>query len=295
MIRSPQWFRSSFKYPKVGERNSEVSAHVYHLRTGQTTRIETGAETDMYLPRIQWTPDNRVVVTRLNRGQSELDLILYEPASGAVSNLLHESDPAYVELETENKLVFLEKSPYFLWTSERSGYNHLWKYPLNMAAAAAPVDLTPGNFEVTAFYGFDATNGKFYYQTATPTPMDRQVWEGSIDGAAPRLLTPKKGVNDAQFCPTFDYFTHSWSDANTPPVVSLNERSGAALRTLTDNQRVRKLRQEYGFVNKEFFSFRLADGTELNGWMIKPPKMDPAGKYPVLIDIYGGPGAQTVQ
>lgn len=284
-----------FKYPKVGEANSVVTAHIYDLKTGKIVQAETGTETDIYLPRLQWTPDNRLIVMRLNRGQDQLELLLTNPDDGRNSLLHRETDPAYVEIESENKLIFLKKSPRFIWTSEKDGYMHLYLHPVNQAAAVAPLQLTKGDFDVTAFYGVDEQNGLFYYQTATPTPMDRQIWEGRLDGAAPRLITPGAGTHEAAFSPTFDYFTLTRSDANTPPVVTLNKRSGEVLRTLVDNQRVQRQRQEYGFVPKEFIRIPVANGIELNAWMIKPPTFNPAVKYPVLFDIYGGPGSQTVQ
>lgn len=294
--------RTVFKYPKVGQPNSVVSVHIYDVDAGRMMGAVMGLDPDDYAPRIHWTTNNQLVVSRLNRAQDTLELllalperILHDPEEPndwiPTRLLLRETDPAYVEIETENKLTFLHDGVSFLWTSERSGFNHLW---LHTTLTAQPLDLTPGDFEMTAFYGVDEEHGKFYYQTATPTPMDRQVWEGSLDGSAARLLTPARGVNEAAFSPTFDYFTHTWSDANTPPAITLRNRKGEVLRTLTDNQRVKNLQKEYNFSNIEFFDFKLANGIALNGYMIKPPNFDPARKYPVLFDIYGGPGVQTV-
>jgi dipeptidyl-peptidase-4 len=52
--------------------------------------------------------------------------------------------------------------------------------------------------------------------------------------------------------------------------------------------------KDYNFSRKEFFTFKTSDGIELNGWKILPPNFDPNKKYPVLFDVYGGPGSQTV-
>ena len=295
--------RSTFKYPKVGSPNSVVSVHLYDAEAGSMTGEVMGLEPDDYVPRINWTTDNQLVMSRLNRRQDTLELLLAVPARliNDPENskkwipsrlLLQETDAAYVELESENKLTFLQQGG-FLWTSERSGFQHIHQFSPSPGVTGR--DATPGNFDVTAFYGVDHKNNKFYYQTATPTPLDRQVWEGDLKGGAPRLLTPKNGTNDAVFSPTFDYFTHSWQDANTPPFVTLCKRSGEVLRTLTANERVIQLRKEYGFVDKKFFQIQLADSTLLNAWMLQPARMDSTRKYPILLDNYGGPGSQTVQ
>lgn len=291
--------RTSFKYPKVGEPNSTVSVHLYDVDADIMVGQIDALEADDYVPRLHWTTDNQLVVTRLNRRQDTLELLL-AMTSRVISDdgknwipvrpLLQEVDRAYVDVH--DNLVFLKNGREFIWTSEYNGFNHIYLHGLD-GKMLRP--LTTGNFDVTAFYGVDEKNGKFYYQTATPSPMDRQVWEGNLAGGEPRLLTPQKGTNDAAFSPSFEYYTLNRSDANTPALVTLCNRKGQAIDTFTDNTRILKAREEYGFVNKEFFSFKLADGTELNGWMLRPAILDSTKKYPVLFDNYGGPGSQTVQ
>ncbi|MEO6038376.1 MAG: S9 family peptidase, partial [Saprospiraceae bacterium] len=292
---------TAFKYPKVGAPNSVVSVHLYDVAAGGMVGKIMGLEASDYAPRLNWTMDNQLIVSRLNRRQDTLELLLALPDRMMYDAedktnwipcrlLLRETDPAYVDIH--DNLLFLQDKQHYLWTSEKSGFNQAYLYALNATAPA--LQLTKGNVDLTAFYGVDEKNGKIYYQTASPGPMDRQVWEGQLKGGEPRLLTPLPGSNDATFSPSFDYFTLTWSDANTPTVVTLRNRQGDLVRTLADNQRIQQLRSEYGFAKKEFFSFRLADGTELNGWMLKPASFDPTRKYPVLLDNYGGPGSQTV-
>ncbi|MBX2891473.1 MAG: S9 family peptidase [Saprospiraceae bacterium] len=298
--------QSSFKYPKVGEPNSVVSVHVYDVDAGNMVGQIDALEADDYVPRIHWTTDNHLVVTRLNRPQDTLELLLalsnrllHDAAANKnwipVRPLLRETDPAFVEIH--DNLIFLKNGQQFIWTSERNGFNHVYLQSMD-GKTVRP--LTSGDFDVTAFYGVDEENGKFYYQTATPTPLDRQVWEGLLTGGEPRLMTPKPGMNDVTFSPTFDFYTHTWSDINTPAVVTLCRRNGEVLRTFTDNERVHHLTKEYGFAPKEFFAFDLAPttsgaGLPLNGWILKPADFDSTKKYPVLFDIYGGPNSQTVQ
>lgn len=288
---------TEFKYPKVGSPNSRVSVQVYDLATGKTAQALPGTEEqDIYLPRLYWTPDNQLCIYLLNREQNDLSLVLYDPAAENTGMLLTEMDPAYVDMEVCDNLTFLPGNRQFLWMSERDGYAHLYLLPRHPAAAPPPVQLTKGNYDVTKFYGLDPARGKFYYQTATPTPMDRQVWEGALDTSVPhRLLTPGPGMHEATFSPSFDFYVHQWSDINTPPMAQLRTRDGDALRPLVNNDRVTRTRQQYGFAPIEFITLKAADSTDLNAWILKPRDFDPAKKYPVLFDIYGGPGSQTVK
>jgi dipeptidyl-peptidase-4 len=299
--------RTSFKYPKVGEKNSRVSVHLYDTEADSPMGEVMGLEPDDYVPRIHFTYENRLVVSRLNRRQDTLELLLtlhnrplYDQEEQKnylpVRLLARETDAAYVELEWENKVTFLKNDPgHFLLFSDHSGFQHLWRYSMEPESAESPVALTQGNFDVTAFYGVNEKTGKFYFQAATPTPLDRQIWEGDLTAGKPaRLLTPPRGTHEAQFNPTFEYMQHTWSDANTPPVIALCNNQDDTLKVLAKNERVRKLREENGFAPKEFFTFKTDDGTELNGWFIKPRSFDHTAKYPVLFDVYGGPGSQTV-
>lgn len=291
--------QSEFKYPKVGANNATVSVYIYdiaHERFAPCPDVKVNP--DDYLVRLNWASKFNLVVTRLNRMQDTLDLVLLAPEglgeylAFEQELLLRETDTAYVDVA--DYLTFLDEPHQYIWSSERSGYNHIYLYDFISGNLLSP--LTSGNFDVTSFYGVDEKNGKFYYQTATPTPMDRQVWEGDLKGVAPpRLLTTRAGANDAIFTPTFDHYLLDWSDANMPNVVSLHERNGSFLKTFEDNAHILQLRKQYGFVAKSFFKFNTPDGTELNGWMLRPDSLEAGRKYPVLVDIYGGPGSQTVQ
>lgn len=295
--------QNAFKYPKVGEKNAELSVKLYDLVDRKTLSV-MGLEKDDYVPRLHWTSDNRLVITRLNRRQDTLELLIALPGRAIfddqdettympVRPLLMETNPAYVELH--DHLYFLQTQKRFIWTSEQQGYNHIYAYSLNPEEGEKPTPLTSGNFDVTSFYGLDEKTGRFYFQTATPTPMDRQVWEGYLNGNASKLLTPKPGWWEASFSPDYSFYRLSWSDANNPPEVNLHHRDSSGSRSLVDNTHILEARKNYGLVEKKFWKFRLPDGTELNGWMLKPDSITPGKKYPVLFDVYGGPGSQTVQ
>ncbi|MFN4080715.1 MAG: S9 family peptidase [Saprospiraceae bacterium] len=285
----PRMYR--FKYPKVGQKNSKVNAWVYDLKENRKIALRTPAG-DGYLPRLYWTPDNRLVIGRLNRGQDTLDWLIANLAAGDTRLLLRETDPAYVDIESEKKITFLSDGAHFIYASESSGYNHLYLYGMD---GQLKRPLTSGAWDLTAFYGLDEKNGVFYYQSAQPTPRDREVWEGYLDGRPPRRLSVKQGYNEAEFSPTFAYYTLTWSDINTPPIYSLHRRNGELVRVLLDNERARKMRQQHGFAPFEFMRVPAANGDTLNAWMLRPPNFDPAKRYPVLFDVYGGPGSQTVK
>ncbi|WP_367392331.1 S9 family peptidase [Lewinella sp. LCG006] len=279
----------TFKYPKVGEKNSDVSIHIYDLNSGKTKEVaKTGAEWE-YFPRIKWTRKaGELCVFFMNRHQSKLELRLLDFA-GNSKTLLQEKSDYYIDIH--DNLAFLENSDQFVWTSEKDGWNHVYLY--NMDGSLAQ-QLTMGNWEVTNFYGLDEANGMIYYQAAKKNPMQREVYGQLIKGKGnTTLLAGVAGTNSAQFSSTFDYFVLTYSSQNTPATYTVMDRAGKQVRVIEDNARLQGLQKTYGVSNVEFFQFNTADDVTLNGYMIKPPNFSEKRLHPVLMYVYGGPGSQT--
>src|SRR5690606_481998 len=153
----------TIKYPKVGMPNSLVSIHIYHTDTGGQTKVDRDSEPNGYIPRIKWTQDpSKLCVFWMNRHQNHLELLLADAATGSTSLMLQEDNPYYIDIH--DNLTFLSGRDEFLWTSEQSGYTHIYRYGLDGQLRQA---LTTGEWEVTRFYGLDEKNGQVYYQAAT--------------------------------------------------------------------------------------------------------------------------------
>ncbi len=284
-----------YKYPKVGEKNSVVTAHIYELASEKTVEVqipdreEKDGRLDDYLPRLVWIPSGKLCLTWMNRHQSLQRLLLAEPSTGACAVLQEEKSKYYLDL---HDVVFLSDGSGFVMQSEKSGFNHLYKYDMKGKQVAA---LTKGNFDVTAFYGIDEKNGKVYFQAASKSPMARELFETNLKGSKAKKIKKPAGTNGAQWSSTFDYFVHDFSTANTPPQYSVCDRKGRVLRDLELNNELQSKQTDYGTIPLEFFNFKSSENVPLNGWMIKPTA--PAfqnQKLPVLLYVYGGPGSQQV-
>jgi dipeptidyl-peptidase 4 len=281
----------TFKYPKVGEANSTVTAHIYDINAAKTIKCDTGTETDVYIPRIYWTKNpNQLCVFRLNRHQNNLELLLADAASGATKLLLKETHQYYIETENTN-LTFLEDGKTFLWMSDKDGFRHIYKYDMNGKEIA---QLTKGNFDVTEIYGIDQKRAQIYYQTAEKSPIAREIRAIGLNGKGLRTLAAQVGVNDAQFSSSFDYFVLNNSTFNSPATYTVCDNNGKPQRVIEENKATKALQQEYGAAPVSFFNFKTSENVTLNGWMLKPNNFDATKKYPVLMYVYGGPGSQQV-
>ncbi len=280
-----------YKYPKAGEKNSTVSIHIYNLDAGTTSTVDVGTEKDQYIPRVKWTASaNALCVLRMNRHQNKLDYLLADASTGASKLILTEQDNYYIDIEKE-QLTFLKNGKQFINVSERDGYNHIYLYDLSGKIIK---QLTKGRWEVTEVYGIDEKNKTVFYQSAEQSPLQRDVYSVSLNGQGKKRLSMEKGTNTATFSSDFSYYILNHSTANTPSYITLNDRSGKMIRVLESNEALRRTLEQYQLSPIEFFSFNTSEGTELNGYMIKPDGFDPAKKYPVLMYVYGGPGSQNV-
>ena len=283
-----------FKYPKAGEDNSIVEVFVYDLASGETKKMDTGEETDIYLPRIKWTQDpNVLAIQRLNRHQNHLEILAANATTGETTVFYDETNPYYIDV-TDN-WTFLEDGTRFLMTSEIDGYNHIYLYLMDGTLVK---QLTSGEWEVTNVYGFDGK--EVYFQAAKNSSIERQIYAVNLKGEM-RTLINKVGTNNAGFSSNFKYLININSSVEQPHQYVLFDNKGKQVRVLEDNKEFAERIKEYNLGKKEFVTitdpaFTLPDGTqiEMQTWRILPPDFDPNKQYPVLIYVYGGPGHQTV-
>lgn len=282
--------QNKFKYPKAGEANSTVEIYIYDTNTRATVEAAIKIVDEFYIPRIKWTKDENVLsVQRMNRHQNNLDFILVNATDGSSETIFTETDDAYIDV-TDN-LTFLNDGSHFVWTSEKSGYNHIYLYNLKGKQVRK---ITKGAFDVTDFYGIDEATNTVYFASAERSAMHRDVYAVQLNGKKKRVLTTKTGTNAATFSTSYKYFINEHSNANTPNYFSLFDAQGNEVRTLKDNASLNATLSEYALSKKEFFNFDTSEGVNLNGWMMKPHDFDADKKYPVFMYLYGGPGSQQV-
>ena len=279
-----------FKYPKAGEKNADVSLHIYDVVSAKTQKIDLSTYSDFYMARLKWTNDSNVLSAQvINRHQDNLDVLFVDGNTGAKKVVLNEKDKAYVDV-TDN-LTFLKDNS-FIWTSEKDGFNHIYYYD---KSGKLKNQVTKGNWDVTAYYGFDEKNKTIYYQSVENGSINRDVYSISIDGKSKKRLSLKTGTNNATFSPNFQYFINTYSSATAAPYYSLNDsKTSQEIKKIQSNEAVEEKLAKYNVASKEFSTITTEKGHVLNTWMIKPKDFDPNKKYPVFMFQYSGPGSQQV-
>ena len=275
-----------FKYPKAGEKNADVTLHMYNVKVKNSKKVSLGDYE--YIPRIKWSNNDAVLIaTTLNRHQNNLKLHKVNALRTSTILLLNETDKAYINIT--NNLTFLVDNS-FIWSSEKDGYNHIYHYDFSGKLIN---QITKGDWEITRYYGFNESKNTVYYQSVENGSINRGVYSIGLDGKNKKLLSNEDGQNTASFSKNLNYFINTYSSAEIPPIYSLFSGEGELLKVIKDNVDLKEKLSEYKISQKEFSTINI-NGNDLNMWMVKPVDFDENKKYPMLMFQYSGPGSQQV-
>jgi dipeptidyl-peptidase-4 len=285
---SPEGDAEEERYPPAGGGNPVVRVLVAPVAGGEARTMDTGENTDIYIARVNWLTDSKhLAVQRLNRQQTVLDLLIADTTNGQTRTALNETDQYWINVS--NDLHFLKDGKRFVWSSERSGYRHLYLYDLD---GKQLTQITKGDWEVSAVDAIDEGKGLVYFTGTAKTPLERHLYRVSLDGSAISRITIHNGTHGVNMAPDTSAFVDTYSDVMTPPKQEVARADGSLLRVINENK-VPEL-ADYHLSPPQFLSVKSHDGVPFNAFMIKPPDFDASKKYPVLVYTYGGPHAQVV-
>lgn len=278
-----------YKYPKAGEENAKVSVLSYDIKSRVTRTMQVPLDADGYIPRIQFTGEkDKLMVLTLNRHQDRLDFYAVNARSTTAQLILREENKRYVDEDAYADVDFSRDQ--FVLLSERDGYQHMYLYTIGGQLVR---QLTSGEYEVTDYYGTDASGKNFYYASNEGSPLEKYIYKVDASGKKTKLST-EKGWHEAEFSTGCQYYLDKYSNLTTPPVYTLCNASGKSLKVVEDNASLKQKLASLSLGTKELISVNTADGIQLNGWMVKPHDFDASKKYPVVMYQYGGPGYQMV-
>lgn len=279
-----------YKYPKAGENNSVVSAHLYRLDSGKIIPLNLSNFKNYYIPNvIQTAKADEIVLITSQRTQNASDVLKVNTKTGEVKKLFTETDKRWIETDNVT-LEFLDDDS-FLWGSERDGFRHLYWYDKD---GKLKKQVTKGNWDVTDYYGYNPKSKEVYVQTTETGSINKVVSKINIENGKSTILSAKEGTSSASFSDNYQYFIETTSTANTPYVFTLKDGNGKTLKELQNNNDQLKKLQDDNIATKEFFTIPNEAGDQMNAWIIKPKNFDPNKKYPLFMYQYSGPGSQTV-
>lgn len=281
------------RYPFAGTPNAHVELGVINLSDKMVKWVDLGENKDFYLPRVEWTKDPDTLTYQWqSRDQKELVMRSVKWPSMEQSDLLKEESKTWLNLHDD--LKFLKNKENFLWASERDGFKHLYLYKVD----GTPVrQLTQGEWVVDEVEHIDEKEGVVYFTARKDTPLESHLYSVPLEGGEVKKLTTRSGFHDITFSKKGNSYVDLFSTVSSPPQVSLHAPSGERITWLLENE-VDKDHPLYPYLSDwltpEFGSFLTSDKTQLHYRLYKPKDFDPKKKYPVIVYLYGGPGAQRV-
>ncbi|MDQ2843887.1 MAG: S9 family peptidase, partial [Acidobacteriota bacterium] len=277
------------RYPQAGTPNARVKVGQVAVDGGETTWMQVGDTTGALLARVAWLPDSsQIAVERFSRVQDQLDLLFCNPLTGSAHTVLHERSKTWINVA--DNLFFLKSRPEFLWTSERSGFRHIYRYSTKGELLG---QLTKGDWEVVTISAIDESEKRALYTSSEASPLETQFYSVSLDGGEPSRITKVEGSHEIHANQDGSYFVDSFSSLKQPEQTVLSSGTGEQVAVLQPVDRA--LLDEYNILPGEIVSMKTDDGTVLYARLIKPADFQPVVKYPAIVYVYGGPGAQSVR
>ncbi len=277
-------------YPKAGETNPTVKLFIIDIATGKNVEIPTNSSSEVYLIKPKWLPDGSgFTFQRMNRRQNELELLVANPETGATRSLLVEKEEAFINLHDD--FIVLQDGKHFLWSSERTGWRHLYLYDMQGKLVR---QITKGEWPVEGIVQVDEKNKWIYFTASTNNGLETQFFRVNFEGTKQQQLTKAPGTHRVSMDPANKYFTDSYSSFTTPPTMNLHGAEGRLLNNLmsTNTARLDSLK----LIPPELVIVKAADGkTDLHGLLFKPVNFDPNKKYPLYVSVYGGPHSKSVR
>ena len=281
------------KYPMAGMASHKVTVGVYDLATGNTVYLKAGDPTDRYFTNISWSPDSKTIyMFELNRDQNDCRLVSYDASNGEKkAELYREQDDKYVE--PQHPIAFLPwDCTKFVMQSQKDGYNHLYLLDANGKEVR---QITKGNWVVMDMLGFNTKEKTIVYSSNQISPIQRNTFAITVDGAKTKQLDNGKGYHYASLSGKSGYVLDRYSEPDVPRAIDIAATTIKAKNKPLAYFRADNPWKDYAVPEYSCGSIKAADGTtDLFYRMVKPVNFDETKKYPTIIYVYGGPHAHNV-
>ena len=280
------------RYPRAGRPNAVVELYVRDLQSGARVKVDLGANTDIYLARVNWSGDGKTLyVQRQSRDQKTLDLLSVDPTTGASRVILSQKASAWVDLNDDFRVLADGR---FIWSNEDSGWRHLYLYDRNGRRIRA---ITRGDYPVKHLDGVNEQTGDVYFTASMrdgkELPIEQQMFRANLNRTVdPVAVTPGGGWWTVSVNGPATAYVGNYSDPATPPQSALYRIDGTRVRWIEEN----RLDASHPFapyvsrLRTPEFGTMQSHGQTLVWRMTTPPDFDPSKKYPVVMQVYGGPG-----
>ncbi|MEO1043493.1 MAG: DPP IV N-terminal domain-containing protein [Pseudomonadota bacterium] len=279
------------RYPRAGRPNAVVNLYVKQIGQRRALKIDWGASPDTYLARVNWASAERLFIQTVNRDQTKLTLSRVNLLNGDVTEVYTEEQPAWINLSKD----FRALDDGFLWTTEESGYRHIFRF----SDSGDKVAVTSGDWQVLSVGSVDQDAGTVTFAGHKDSPLERHLYRVSyLEPAEPERITALGSTWAITMAPDAGSFVGRSQNTNQPVQTGIYSADGEPIAWIEENA----LDQDHPYTpfldahsTPEFGTLEAEDGTVLHYSILKPYDFDPSKTYPAIHYVYGGPGVQFVR
>jgi len=318
---------SETRYPKCGQTNPEVRIGIVTLPdpsasapdlAGSIVWADFDPAEDQYFGIPFWGSDSQeFFIARMPRLQNTLDLYSISVKDGSRTHIYNETYKTW--LDWIDQVVFTERGLYMARNFE-TGWQQIYFLSYDGKEFRRLTDGTNWSLSVLRV---DEKKGEVYFTAKRDASVRQAVYKVDSKGVITALTDPAYNAAGVRFSPDGKYFIASYSNVTTPTKVAVFQTSGGMVSDghggdiMEANLRgpvSQKLRKGvYGLkgmvvadsapegydpadhVLGQLVHMTTADGFTLPGMIVYPKNFDPSKKYPVHVDIYGGPDTPVVR
>jgi dipeptidyl-peptidase-4 len=291
------------RYPKAGGANPKVRVGIVDVEKPASVRWldfptsggYAGVEPKLeYIARLKWLPDNkRLSVQTMNRAQTEVVMYFADAASGKTAPILKETNEGWVNLHDD--LYFMNDGKHFLWASERSGYNHIYRFTMDgkLANQVTKGDWNAGGARLQAIAGVDEKRGVLYFRALEKSSVERHLYRINLDGSKMQRLTEESGTHTVSMSNDAAFYVDNFSTLTSAPRLALHKNDGKQVSVLAASRT--ELTAKLNLQTPSIFTIPTSSGFQMPVQILKPRGFDSTKRYPVIVYVYGGPSAPVVQ
>jgi dipeptidyl-peptidase-4 len=226
----------------------------------------------------------------MNREQNNLKIYDINIRSGAKKELYDEKQKTWISLDNDDRLTFLKNGGGMIILSDQTDWRHIYYYDRNGKLIN---QVTTGKFSVTELRYFDEKNERLYFTARKENSARTDLYSIRLNGKDMRRLTFGDFNHEITMSPSGAHFITRYSNMSTPTRIAVLNNTGKLIKDIADSKGPEF--DDFNFAKNELQRIKSEDGLfDLPAMITWPVNMDPNKRYPVVVNIYGGPGSTGV-